>query len=261
MRRHYRGSKKTWIIALFVVPILMMSLTGIAFSHWVDRIYIWGTITTWHDDGSGSGACVSIQKTLYGAYTDPYTGKDTATPTDLVRVSRSAVTLSGGEIRCPPTNFPTKFRLCINVTNCGALELNNVIVTDRLEYQFLKINYTKSDPSDMVTFVQMVDNATGHRNTHIIWEVGNLTSGESATLCIWIRTAQDCSGFYYPTSANQDYPVNTGAKVEAVSARGNLIAQTEGIVLGVGDLVQPNVAEILTGLPYSTPWAEDHIDP
>jgi len=261
MRRRLRGAQKTWIIALVVIPILMMSLTGVAFSHWVDRIFIWGTITTWEGDGGGAGACVSIQKTLYGAFTDPYTGKDTATPTGLVRVNSTSGAVAIGEIGCPPTNFPTKFKLCINVTNCGGLELTNVVVTDRLECQFVKVNCTKSDPTDMVTFVQMVDNMTGYKNTHIIWEVGNLSSGEWTTVCIWIKTSQNSAGLYYPTSVNQDYPVNIGAKVEAVSAKGNLIAQTEGIVIEIGDFVQPNIAEILTELPYSTPWANDYIDP
>lgn len=43
--------------------------------------------------------------------------------------------------------------------------------------------------------------------------------------------------------------------------RSSQVAQTEGGVIHNWGLVQPSVAEILTGLPYTTPWANDHIDP
>jgi hypothetical protein len=248
------------MIALFVMPILLASLTGVAFSHWSDRIYVVGQITTWSGGGGGTGACIEIQKTLYGSFTDPKTGINYYNTTNLIRIGSNSGTQSVGEIGCPPTNFPTKFKMCINVTNCGPTDLTNVVVTDRLENQFTNSGCAnKSDSTDKVSWVY-ITNPSGFEKSYLTWEIGNLTSGESASLCFWITTTQNPVGFYEPTSANQNYLVNLGAKVEAVSPVGNLTAQTDGIVLEIGGFVLPNIAEILTSLPFSTPWASDHIE-
>lgn len=252
-------NERGWIIALLVVPLLLMSLTGIAFSHWPDYIYIVGKITT-RSGGGGTGACIEIQKTLSGAFTDPTTGKDLKTPTNLIRIgSASGITSSGG-IACPPTNFPTKFKLCINVTNCGPTLLENVTVKDRLEHQFAPINSTPSDGTDKVVWVYKIDGGSGFKKHFLTWEIGDLEPGEWAALCIWIQTTKNPVGFYEPTSACKDYLVNLGATVVADSEFGGLEATTEGIILKIDGFVQPNIALITTVLPYSTPWANDHIE-
>lgn len=136
-----------------------------------------------------------------------------------------------------------------------------MVVTDRLENQFTDYGCAnKSDPTDKVSWVY-VPNPSGFKKSYLTWEIGDLASGESASLCFWIVTTQNPVGFYEPTSANKNYTVNLGAKVEAVSPVGNLTAQTDGIVLEIGDFVMPNIAVILTNLPFSTPWESDHIEP
>jgi hypothetical protein len=89
--------------------------------------------------------------------------------------------------------------------------------------------------------------------------VDSLASGENMSIAIWLNTTANPAGLYEPTTPCQDYLVNSGATVSAVSELGILTATTETLVLEIGGLVQGNIARILTDLPYSTPWASDSI--
>jgi hypothetical protein len=241
-----------------------MMMVGSTYALWFQELTIMGTINTgsWNG-GGGSGACVSIQKSFDGAFTNATTGANITTPTDLIRIGAvGIITKSIGSegIACKPPpepNFPTRFLMWINVTNCGAMELRDIIVTDMLQNQFAPVEW---DASVGTVSWRIVPGIIGKYNHSFLeWRVDSLASGENISIAIWLNTTTNPAGLYEPTTPSEDYLVNSGATVSAVSDLGILTATTETLVLEVGGLVQGNIARILTSLPYSTPWASDSI--
>ena len=244
MRRYRRNNpinKTTGII--FVLLMLALGATGYSYSHWTKTIHIQGTITT----GTWEEACVRIMKTLNGSFTDPYTGNDISTPTNLIHV---------GDANEP--GWPTKFQLIITVENNGTVDTNNLvadIILDPVE----PINYTASQGT-----VDWYKNIT-HPNGEFVknffnWTIGLLHPSDQASLEIWVQTLMNPQNKYEPTSENQPLEINKGATVTATSDLGTLTATTQGITLTIVDTDEPddpNIAVITPTLPYSTPWAYD----
>jgi hypothetical protein len=246
--------------ALLVVSLLIvisLGINGVAYSMWCDSVYLAGQVTTMR-----GGACINIQKTFDGAYTDPTTGADLLHRTNQILIGSRSITAQVGEgIACPPppTPHPTKFLMYINVTNCGSTELTNVVVTDRLENQFSPLN-TTIFPLGKGTYqwTNVTHGGSGFNHSYLVWSVGTLAPGEKASIVIWITTVKNPAGIWEPTSACTCYPVNLGAKAEANSAFGELMAQTDGIILRIDGYISGNIARITTPMPNSTNWAVDN---
>lgn len=232
------------LMALLSSILILTSICGFAYSHWSETLHIRGSVTTgrWK-------ACVRIQKTLEGAFTDPETGADLTTPTNLIAIAN--------------TTFPTKFKLTIWVKNCESTKLANIVVTDVIESQIAPTSWTPSKGT--VSWVD--EKPPGEPGEfvfdYLTWTIGTLAPRESAYLEIWIETLRNPKGKYEPTSGDegdtQDLPINRGAAVMADSPLESLSATTEAITILIGDDDTPEngIGKILTPLPYSTPWAED----
>jgi len=238
--RTYRSNKfanKT-IATSFIIVLLALGIIGYSYSHWKDTVYIEGTITPICPDP----ARVRIMKTLNGSFTDPYTGNDISTPTNLIHV---------GTDQQP--GWPTKFQLVITVENRGTVSITDEVY-DVIENTVEPISWAASKGT-----VTWVNKPTGEN--FLTWTIGTLNSNEKATLEIWIQTLPNPTGNYEPTSEDQYIKINRGANVTASSEIGNLFAQTEGITLTIIDdgIPNNNLAVITPTLPYSTPWAEDTI--
>jgi len=231
------------LTALILIPIIALSFVGLAHSHWRETIRIQGTVTTgrWK-------ACVRIQKTLEGAFTNPETGEDITEPTDLIAISAS---------------FPTKFKLTIEVKNCESTRLTEVVVTDTILTNVAPIDWTASKGTVSWIDEQPKGEPGEFIFNKLTWTIRNLNPGKSASLVIWIETLQNPTGKYEPTSGDegdgQDLEINEGAKVTAESLLSSLSATTGGITIHiVDDDVEGNgIGRIDTELPCSTGWAED----
>jgi len=226
----------------FVILLIALGITGYSYSHWTETIHIQGTITT----GTWQKASVRIMKVLNGSFTDPYTGDDISTPTNLIHVGTET-----------SPGWPTKFQLIIIVENNGTVNILDAVY-DVIENQVEPINATPSKG----TVDWYYNHTTGGEfvQNYLNWTIGTLIPGERATLEIWIQTLRNPTGKYEPTSENQLIEVNRGANVTATSELGPLTAQTEGITLTIVDTDtpdDPNIAVITPTLPYSTPWAYD----
>lgn len=243
MKRYRRNKPINKTIGItFLLILLALSITGYSYSHWSKTIYIQGTITTAHE----KTACIRIMKTLNGSFTDPCTGLDLSTPTNLVHVGTAT-----------NPGWPTKFQLIITVENCGTVDVSDAVY-DVIENTVEPINATASKG----TVHWYLNKTTGgdYVQNFLNWTIGTLTPSEKATLEIWIQTLPNPSGKYEPTSENQPIEINRGATIKATSELGNLEATTDAITLSIVDTDipdDPNIAVITPTLPYSTPWAQD----
>ena len=126
------------LIALLLIPIIALSLVGIAHSLWSESLYIEGTVNMGYWK-----ACVKIKKTLDGSFTDPETGAVLTVPTNLIAIS---------------ADFPTKFKLTITVKNCESTTLTNVIVTDTILTNVAPIDWTKINERHIVKIFGIINN-------------------------------------------------------------------------------------------------------
>lgn len=236
------------ILAVFTILLFALTITGYAYSHWKENIYIQGTVTT----ATQKEACIRIMKLLNGSFTNATTGEDISTPTNLIHV---------GTEKDP--GWPTKFQLIIIVENCGTVDITDP-VTDVIENTVEPINYTTSKG----TVEWYKNHTTGgeYVQNFLNWTIGTLIPNEQAKLEIWIQTLPNPTGKYEPTSGDegdsQDIEINRGATITATSELGPLSATTENITLTIADdnIQGNNLAIISTPpLPYSTPWTQDSI--
>jgi uncharacterized repeat protein (TIGR01451 family) len=189
---------------------------------------------------------------LEGSFTNPYTGENLTTPTDLVAIASKT--------------FPTRFKLTIRVVNCGLVTLENIVVTDRIELNVAPTEWTPSKGSVYWENWRPPGEPGEFIFNYLTWNIGELAPEEQAYLEIWIRTLYNPPGKYEPTSGdegdNQELEINRGAKVVADSPFNGLSATTEKItVLIVDDNIPGNgIGKISTPLPHSTPWAENRIE-
>jgi hypothetical protein len=233
------------IIVFFTCIMITLSLCGVAYSHWIERIGIQGTATMgkWK-------ANIRIQKTLIGSHTDPHTGGPLQERTNLIAIA---------------ADFPTRFELIICVENYGSTGLKNVLVIDTIKNTFAPREW---HPTEGVNWYNYVPDGGGWDGIHLglnelTWTIGTLTPGEKACLTIWIETLQNSEGKFKPTSGDegdsQDLEINEGATVKATSNFTRLSAITEGITIHIIDDETPQngLGIIDTTLPYSTLWAAD----
>ncbi|MEJ5291986.1 MAG: hypothetical protein WHS82_00075 [Candidatus Methanosuratincola sp.] len=224
------------------LPLLILAAFGNTYALFFQTLEIQGVVHTgfWGGGGTG-GACLCIQKTLDGAFTNATTGEDLSERTALIHIGNAN-----------PPYFPTKFVLTICVHNCGNESLAEVIVTDRLENQFGVLNWSAERGN--VTILSL-PGPGNYSKDYVVWEVGGLEKNESACLEIWIQTLQNPAGWYAPTSGGTTYTVNQGASVFATWSGGELWANTGSISISLSPEDENHIATILTPLPYSTPWA------
>lgn len=262
-----RGIVSKGIAILIIAPIIMMSFVGSAYPLWYKEFYVQGTVTT----GSWERACVEVSKTLNGSFTDPYSGKETATPTQLIHIGTgSTPKISGGEELliyadgdplCPvtPEEFPSLFQLIIIVRNCGDVELTGVQVSDRIGPGIGPKNASQS------LIWTNVSNPSGFTKYFFTWTIGTLQPGESAMLVIWLETQKNPAGAYEPTSGdkgdwqylevNGDSDHKTGARVDAYALGTALTAVTTNITLRISDDGTPgNRIGVISSpvLPFTT---------
>jgi len=240
----YRTPINRTVSIVFLTLLLTLTISGYSYTHWTETIHIQGTITT----AKAKIASVRIMKTLNGSFTNPYTGEDIATPTNLIHV---------GTAKSP--GWPTKFQLIITVENNGTIPIIDAVY-DVIENNVEPINATPSKG----TVEWYYNKTTGGEfvQNFLKWTIGTLSPGEVATLEIWIQTLPNPSGKYEPTSETQDLKINRGATIKATSELGPLEATTESITLYIVDTDEPddpNIAVITPTLPYSTPWASNSI--
>ncbi len=233
------------IMVFFTCILITLSLCGVAYSHWIERIGIQGTATMgkWK-------ANIRIRKTLKGSHTDPHTGDPLQEPTNLIAIA--AV-------------FPTRFELIICVENRGSTGLKNVVVKDTIKNTFAPKEW---NPTEGVSWNNYVPDdgewdGINFGLNELTWAIGMLTPGEKACLTIWVETLQNAEGKYEPISGDEgdsrDLEINEGATVRATSTFTRLLAITEGITIHIIDDETPQngLGIIDTTLPYSTPWAVD----
>jgi len=235
----------------FLILLIALGITGFSYSHWKEIVHVEGTVTTgtW-PTAEPKWASVCIMKTLNGSFTDPYTGNDLTTPTNLIHV---------GTQNQP--GWPTKFQLIITVLNNGTVDISDAVY-DVIENTVEPINATPSKG----TVDWYYNHTTGgdYVQNYLNWTIGTLAPSEQATLEIWIQTLQNPTGKYEPTSESQPIEINKGANVTATSELGPLEAVTEGITLSIVNTDtpdDPNIAVITPTLPYSAPWAQDSREP
>ncbi|MGF3499007.1 MAG: hypothetical protein ACQXXL_05200 [Candidatus Methanosuratincola sp.] len=241
MRHRSRKHVKN-VLIIGLLPVLILAAVGNTYSLLFQTLEIHGTVYTgfWGGGGVG-GACIGIQKTLDGAFTNATTGEDLSERTALIHIGNAN-----------PPHFPTKFKLTICVHNCGNETLTGVVVTDRLENQFGVINWSVDRGSVAVLSLPGPGN---YSKDYIVWEVGELSEGEASCLEMWIQTLQNPAGGYAPTSGGTTYIINQGASVFATSGSGGeLWANTGSLSISLSPEGEDHVATILTQLPYSTPW-------
>ncbi|MEM3578322.1 MAG: hypothetical protein QXX51_07770 [Candidatus Bathyarchaeia archaeon] len=252
MRIHVNTTTNKTISTIFLTLLIALAITGYSYSHWMETIHIQGTITT--GTWGAKTASVRIMKTLNGSFTNPYTGDDVQTPTNLTHVGTAT-----------NPGWPTKFQLIITVQNNGTVDTDNM-VADVILNPVEPINYTASQGT--VEWYKNITYQGEYVKNFLNWTIGILHPNEQATLEIWIQTvrnpskAGDGQGFYEPTSENQPLEINSGAKIKATSELGSLEATTEAITLYIVDTDMPddpNIAVITPTLPYSTPWTSDSI--
>ncbi|MEM3579743.1 MAG: hypothetical protein QXH40_05685 [Candidatus Bathyarchaeia archaeon] len=244
MKRYRRKTSINKAVSLCSLTLLVaLAIVGYSYSHWTENIHIQGTITT----AKQKIASVRIMKTLNGSFTNPYTGNDTSTPTNLIHVGTET-----------SPGWPTKFQLIITVENNGTVPITDAVF-DVIENTVEPINATPSKG----TIEWYYNHTTGgeYVQNFLKWTIGTLAPNEVATLEIWIQTLRNPSGKYEPTSENQPLEINRGANITATSELGNLFAQTGNITLIIVDdgIPDNNLAVITPSLPYSTPWASDAI--
>jgi hypothetical protein len=242
MRRFRRNAQINKTVGItFLLIMLALGTAGYSYSHWADTLHIQGTITT----ATWNKACVRIMKTLNGSFTDPYTGQDISTPTNLIHVTSEK-----------SLNFSTKFQLIITVKNCGTVDLENTVY-DVIENIVEPINATPTKGA--VDWYYNHTTGGDFVQNYLNWTIGTLAAGETVQLEVWIQTLPNPTGKYEPTSESQPVEINRGANVTATSELGPLMAMTEGMTLTIIDdgIPNNNLAVITPALPYSTPWAED----
>lgn len=243
-RRNGRSfGKKAGVLA--VVLLVGTASSGVVYSHWAEKLQVSAELET----GEWKSG-VQVRKTLYGAYTNPSTGEDLSDPSDIIHID------SAKQI-----HFSTRFKLVIDVKNCGSTELTNVVVTDTIKNTVAPASWIPTQGSVDMDEDPSPGDDFGFNDFR--WEVGNLTKGESASLTIWIETLSNPTGKYQPTSGDegdsQDIEINDGATVMASSYSNSLSATTSGIkILIVDDGTEGNgLGKIDTSLPYTTGWAKD----
>ncbi|MCD6155293.1 MAG: DUF11 domain-containing protein [Candidatus Verstraetearchaeota archaeon] len=230
-----------------VILLFILVVNGVAYSHWNDRINIKGKMVTgeWR-------VCIKIRKSLEGSFTDPWTGEDLSTPTDLIAIAS--------------LNFTTKFKLTIYVKNCGSKVLTDVFVRDRIQLNLAPLNSTPSKGSVSWREWKPHGRPGEFAFNYLTWIIGRLNPGEEATLVIWIGTLRNPRGKYEPTSGDdcccmcwQCLEINRGAMVTATSPYGILFAVTGRINIRIVDDGTPGngIGRIATTLPYVTCWAVD----
>jgi len=233
-------SRNLFLICL--IPLVALSTIGFASGHWYDSVNVNTVITT----ANLGNPCIEIQKVLQGSFTNTCNGKDTAIPTDKIAISAC---------------FPTKFKMTINVTNCGTSVLTDVIVKDTIGPNLTYINYTMTKGScswfNHTTAINTVEQncpiyQDGTAYHDLTWDIGTLNPGQNATFVIWVCTVCNSHGIYAPTGTSLQF--NAGATVVANSILKTLSATTAGITIKV-DANNCGSGIILTKLPYSTPWA------
>jgi len=244
MKRYTKNTPTNKTISItFLTLLIALAITGYSYSHWTETIQIQGTITT----AKQETASVRIMKTLNGSFTNPYTGEDITTPTNLIHIGTAT-----------NPGWPTKFQLIITVENNGTVPITDAVL-DVIENTVEPINATPSKG----TVEWYYNHTTGGEfvQNFLNWTIGTLEPSEVATLEIWIQTLRNPSGKYEPTSENQDLEINRGANITATSELRTLFARTENITLIIVDDGTPNnnIAVITPPLPYSTPWASDKI--
>uniref|UniRef100_A0A7C3ILS1 DUF11 domain-containing protein n=1 Tax=Candidatus Methanomethylicus mesodigestus TaxID=1867258 RepID=A0A7C3ILS1_9CREN len=264
-----KGILSRGIVVLVLTPIIMMSFVGSAYPLWYKEFYVQGTVTT----GTWQGACVEVSKTLNGSFTDPYTGKDKSTPTNLIHIGTGStpkvITGStddmlgfvGEDPLCPvtPEEFPSLFQLIIIVKNCGETTLTNVQVSDRIGPGIGPKNASGGLIWTNVT------NPSGFTKYFFTWLIGTLEPGNSVRLVIWLATEKNPAGAYEPTSGdkgdwqylevNGDMDHKTGARVDAYALDHVLTAVTSNITLRITDDGTPgNRIGVISSpvLPFTT---------
>ena len=241
---------------ILTLMILLMSTTlliGYAYSDWHDKIDISGSVktTNWR-------ACVQIRKILYGAYYnyDPATGTYDG-PTDQIAIA---------------AEYPTYFKMIIEVENCGKIDLHDVVVTDTINNNVAPVTW-QADKGTVEWDPFPID-YTGFHFDHLTWSIGNLGDGKKVKLTIWIQTLPNSAKNlkYAPTSGDegdeQYIEINggeegaDGATVTAFADSKLLTATTDGIMIHIIDDGEPgNGYGVLdTELPYYTDWAKDSRD-
>jgi hypothetical protein len=238
-----------------------MSVLGVAYSHWQEKIYVSGIVktTTWE-------SCIKIRKCLEGTYTDPESGEWLETPNNTNIAIRAS--------------FPSIFKLRILVTNCESTALKNVVVTDKIRNNIAP-NGTYNVNKGTV-FWNPEPHTEGFHKTDFTWNIGTLNGGASALLEIWLETLPNPTGKYEPTSGDEGdgqylqvngevneetgIIVELGATVYAESDFKILSATTGAIILRIeDDGVEDNrvgamwivTKDGLEELPYCTGWSED----
>jgi len=233
--------KKTHVYSTIFILIISLSAVGMSHSGWRDEVKITGTakMGCWK-------SCIRIWKTLDGAFTDPETGDDLTEP------NRTHIAIA--------TNFSTKFLLTIYVKNCGSTPLSDIVVTDTVKNTVTYSAYQASKGSVDID----LPSQDGFQQETLIWTINELQPGDTESLLIYIKTLQNPSGKYEPTSGDegdrQEIEINEGAEVTATSIFNGLSTSTSDITLVIGDNGIPDdgigLIESPT-LPYSTPKAED----
>jgi len=236
---------KTKALVFFTYIIVALGLCGVARSRWNTPLGMRATATTgvWK-------ARIRIRSTVEGAYTDPHSGMQLPHPVNSIAVS---------------AGFPTLFRLTIRVRNMGSTTLEGVSVRDvfmdelapagwRPETGITWCNHTLDDPNE---------NGTTAILKEMSWNIGSLDTGEEARLVIWLETTPNTEKLFHPMASDEGgehtFAFNVGSRVTARSPFSRLAAKARAMEIVVYyDLTSGNRdAIIVTGLPLSTPWAED----
>jgi uncharacterized repeat protein (TIGR01451 family) len=229
---------------------------GSTYSLWSKKLYIKSKVNTGNWD-----ACIKIRKILDGAYYYNADINNYEGPSNQIAIA---------------ANYPTFFRLIIEVKNCANVPLDDVVVTDTIKNVVAPVSWS-SDKGEVKWDPYPITYSEFHFDD-LEWMIGKLNAGEAVNLTIWIQTLPNPSGSntckpdkFAPTSGDeedgQDIVINgcedddklDGAKVVARSDFGCLSATTDGITIYIVDDGESGngLGLILTPLPYSTPWARD----
>lgn len=231
---------------LLFVTIVASSLIGVIYGGWTDRIEIQGSAKMAHWKPR-----IEIRKTLDGTFTDAKTGETLTEASQYIAIA---------------AQFPSLFKITIEVRNTGSVPVYDIVVTDVIENTVA--------PSDISVTQGSYNVVSDGKNNEpwdgehfgfneITWDVGTLQPGEEAVMTVWISTLMNPSGKYEPTSGDegdgQDIEMNRGAKCVAMCFLGELRCETQGItIVIIDDGIEDNkIGLIETPLPFVTPWSVD----
>jgi uncharacterized repeat protein (TIGR01451 family) len=223
------------LIFMIIFPIFVISIIGYASAHWSSNSYIAGTLTS----GQWGNPCIKLQDALEGSFTNTSNGNDLQRPTDQITLS---------------SPFPTKFRMTLDLTNCGTETLSNITVTDSISVNVVPINWTSN--MGCVSWNNLATQPFGKDgagNYDLVWVITYLNPGENATITIWVMSELKSASIY--SGGAKSLQFDSGATVTAQVFQDNLCTQTEGITI---DYAQQgtNTGLVTTPMPYYTSWAE-----